>query len=42
MGDIEIYIYDNYHLNYHGYCKYHDIIRNMINTFNDVSNSSVF
>ena len=25
MGDIEIYIYDNGHLKYHGYCKYHDI-----------------
>ena len=25
MGDIEIYTYDNCHLKYHGYCKYHYI-----------------
>ena len=25
MGDIEIFTYDNCHLKYHGYCKYHDI-----------------
>ena len=25
MGDIEIYIYYNCHLKYHGYCKYHNI-----------------
>ena len=25
MGDIEIFIYDNCHLKYHNYCKYHDI-----------------
>ena len=24
MGDIEIFAYDNHHLKYHGYCKYHD------------------
>ena len=25
MGNIENCIYDNCHLKYHGYCKYHDI-----------------
>ena len=24
MGDIKILVYDNHHLKYHGYCKYHD------------------
>ena len=30
MGDIEILIYDNYHLKYHSYCKYHDISKLVI------------
>ena len=25
MGNIEIFIYNNCHLKYHNYCKYHDI-----------------
>ena len=33
MGDIEIFAYDDSHLKYHGYCKYHDTSKLVVTVY---------